>query len=68
VASAKIVGPAPERQIPRRPGWVVGVRVDRILGRPGIWLLASARAERGHELRLELAGYLYAGTGNYSES
>jgi hypothetical protein len=56
VASAKIVGPAPERQIPRRPGWVVGVRVERILGRPGIWLLANARAERGYELRLELAG------------
>ena len=56
MASAKIVGPAPERQIPRRPGWVVGVRVERILGRPGIWLLANARAERGYELRLELAG------------
>jgi len=45
VASAKIVGPAPERQIPRRPGWVVGVRVDRILGRPGICLLAIARVK-----------------------
>jgi hypothetical protein len=37
VARARMVGPAPERQIPRRPGWVVGVTDERILGRPGIW-------------------------------
>jgi hypothetical protein len=37
VARARMVGPAPERHIPSRPGWVVGVREDRMVGRPGIW-------------------------------
>ena len=36
VAKARIVGPAPERQIPSRPGWVVGVMKEVTSGRPGI--------------------------------
>lgn len=35
VASARMVGPAPDRQMPHRPGWVVGVTDERILVRPG---------------------------------
>lgn len=33
VERAKIVGPAPERQIPNRPGWVEGVTEERIRAR-----------------------------------
>lgn len=36
VASANIVGPAPERQIPSRPGCDVGLKEDRISGSAGI--------------------------------
>jgi hypothetical protein len=36
VANAKIVGPAPERQIPSSPGWDLGVTDARISGSPGI--------------------------------
>ena len=36
VASARIVGPAPERQIPNNPGWVSGVIFDVTSGNPGI--------------------------------
>lgn len=36
VASARIVGPAPERQMPQRPGLVCGLR-EMILSSPGIW-------------------------------
>ena len=36
VARASIVGPAPERQIPSSPGWVVGVMEEVTSGRPGI--------------------------------
>ena len=36
VASASIVGPAPERQIPNNPGCVSGVMVDVTSGKPGI--------------------------------
>jgi hypothetical protein len=36
VARARMVGPAPERQIPRRPGCDWGVTDDRTRGRPGI--------------------------------
>jgi len=36
VASANIVGPAPERQIPNNPGCVSGVMFDVTSGKPGI--------------------------------
>ena len=36
VANANIVGPAPLRHIPNRPGCVDGVRELRIVVRPGI--------------------------------
>jgi hypothetical protein len=36
VAKAKIVGPAPERQIPSSPGCVFGVMDDVTSGKPGI--------------------------------
>ena len=36
VAKARMVGPAPERQIPSSPGWVVGVMEEVTSGRPGI--------------------------------
>ena len=36
VASARIVGPAPERQIPNNPGCVSGVMLDITSGKPGI--------------------------------
>jgi hypothetical protein len=36
VASARIVGPAPERQIPSNPGCVSGVIFDVTSGKPGI--------------------------------
>ena len=36
VAKARIVGPAPERQMPSKPGWVVGVMDEVTSGRPGI--------------------------------
>ena len=36
VAKARIVGPAPERQIPSSPGWLVGVMEEVTSGRPGI--------------------------------
>jgi hypothetical protein len=32
-----MVGPAPERQIPSRPGCEAGVIKDVTAGRPGIW-------------------------------
>ena len=38
VASASIVGPAPERQIPNNPGVVSGVIFDVTSGKPGIWI------------------------------
>lgn len=37
VANAKIVGPAPDRQIPRSPGCDFGVTDARISGSPGIY-------------------------------
>lgn len=36
VASAKMVGPAPERQMPSKPGWDFGDTVSRTLVSPGI--------------------------------
>lgn len=36
VARARMVGPAPDRQIPNRPGCVLGVMDCRISVRPGI--------------------------------
>jgi hypothetical protein len=36
-ASARIVGPAPERQIPNSPGCVLGVMEEVTSGKPGIW-------------------------------
>lgn len=36
VAKARIVGPAPDRQIPNSPGYAVGVTLFRISVRPGI--------------------------------
>jgi hypothetical protein len=36
VARARIVGPAPDKQIPRRPGWLEGVIFEVISERPGI--------------------------------
>ena len=36
VAKANIVGPAPDKHIPNRPGWVDGVIDDVTSGRPGI--------------------------------
>ena len=42
VARARIVGPAPERQIPSRPGCVDGVMLLVTSGRPGIWGMMSA--------------------------
>ena len=36
VASARIVGPAPLRQIPINPGWLDGVTVFRMVVRPGM--------------------------------
>jgi hypothetical protein len=32
-----MVGPAPDKQIPSRPGWVIGVIAEVTSGRPGIW-------------------------------
>src|SRR5882762_4457491 len=37
VARAKIVGPAPDKQIPSRPGWLDGVMFGVTSDRPGIW-------------------------------
>lgn len=37
VASAKMVGPAPDKQIPRSPGCELGVTDARISGSPGIY-------------------------------
>jgi hypothetical protein len=45
VASARIVGPAPERQMPSRPGCDSGVMEDVTSERPGI--CAQARVSRG---------------------
>lgn len=42
VQRARIVGPAPERQIPRRPGCVLGVTEARISGKPGIYVVRDA--------------------------
>lgn len=39
VANASIVGPAPDRQTPRRPGAVAGVSMDRTVGNAGIKFL-----------------------------
>lgn len=39
VANARIVGPAPDRQMPKRPGWVAGVMDCRISVSPGIRVL-----------------------------
>ena len=39
VASARIVGPAPERQIPSNPGCVSGVILDVTSGKPGICII-----------------------------
>ena len=36
VAKASIVGPAPDKQMPNRPGCVFGVTDARISGSPGI--------------------------------
>lgn len=36
VAKANIVGPAPDKHIPNRPGWVDGVMDDVTSGKPGI--------------------------------
>lgn len=36
VANARIVGPAPDKQIPRRPGWVDGFMDWRTSVSPGI--------------------------------
>jgi hypothetical protein len=36
-ASARIVGPAPERHIPSSPGCVLGVMEEVTSGKPGIW-------------------------------
>ena len=45
VASAKIVGPAPERQIPNNPGCVSGVILDVTSGKPGICIAHCIRCE-----------------------
>lgn len=36
VARARMVGPAPDRHMPRRPGCVFGVTDARMRGRPGM--------------------------------
>lgn len=41
VAKARIVGPAPERQIPSSPGWVLGVMKEVTSDRPGIYIKKS---------------------------
>ena len=38
VARARIVGPAPDKQMPRRPGWLAGVILDVTSGKPGIYV------------------------------
>lgn len=45
VARAKIVGPAPERQIPRSPGCVAGVILEVTSGSPGICSRMSLNRE-----------------------
>jgi len=37
VARARMVGPAPDKQIPRRPGCVEGVIDEVTSGKPGIY-------------------------------
>lgn len=39
VARASIVGPAPERQIPSKPLWVLGDMEDKMAGKAGIKVL-----------------------------
>ncbi|KAJ6264764.1 hypothetical protein Dda_0916 [Drechslerella dactyloides] len=46
VASASIVGPAPDRQIPSRPGWDFGVMEVKMSGSAGI--CKRKRTKRQH--------------------
>jgi hypothetical protein len=45
VARARIVGPAPDKHIPRSPGCDFGVTEARISGNPGIFALGSNTGE-----------------------
>lgn len=57
VANARIVGPAPERQIPNNPGWVSGVMFDVTSGKPGIWIADELRVPS--EARKEAGMYQF---------